>query len=228
MSLFRSLSQHTMVSCANSTSELNRGLSHILLDASGALPDDLESLQDWLCIDLRSHTIWLIPTFLYLCLWVFMYANISYRVAPLKGCLSTKTSNPQGLMNIWKSYPDQPFANLQEMERQLADLEAKTSSARAFDYTDVPPTIWRFQWDYRLRGILMWNLVFFSTSKELKGIKSRNIYPHSTPKRSALVQATCSWFPGHVLGAAGNAVAGFETAPSEIMWNQIIFLSVWL
>ena len=40
---------HTMVSRSNSTSDIQRGLSHILLDAKMPdLPDDLESLEDCL------------------------------------------------------------------------------------------------------------------------------------------------------------------------------------
>ena len=46
MSFGRSDSQHTMVSRANSTSELSRGLSHILFDADGKLPDDVAELED--------------------------------------------------------------------------------------------------------------------------------------------------------------------------------------
>jgi sulfur transfer protein SufE len=45
--LCRADTSRTMVSRQNSTSELSRGLSHILLDAnSGALPDDLQQLED--------------------------------------------------------------------------------------------------------------------------------------------------------------------------------------
>lgn len=35
-----------MVSRVNSTSELSRGLSHILFDADGKLPDDVAELED--------------------------------------------------------------------------------------------------------------------------------------------------------------------------------------
>ena len=45
--LCRADTSRTMLSRQNSTSELSRGLSHILLDANnGALPDDLEQLED--------------------------------------------------------------------------------------------------------------------------------------------------------------------------------------
>ena len=47
MSFGRPASLHTMVSRTNSTSELGRGLSHILLDAKlDQLPTDLASLED--------------------------------------------------------------------------------------------------------------------------------------------------------------------------------------
>lgn len=45
--IHRSDSVRTMVSRANSTSDIQRGLSHILLDAKMPdLPDDLQSLED--------------------------------------------------------------------------------------------------------------------------------------------------------------------------------------
>ena len=134
--------------------------------------------------------------------------------------------NRKRLINVYSSYGYQSFANLQEMERQLNDLEAKASSAGAFDFTGVPQTISRFQWYYNLAGEYWCGTCrSFTLWKNQNGIKFPNIF-YSTPKWSALVQATCPWFPGHFLGAAGTAIASFETACSEIFWNQIIFVSV--
>ena len=46
MAFLRRESTETMVSHANSTSELARGLSHILNDLGGELPDSIEKLKD--------------------------------------------------------------------------------------------------------------------------------------------------------------------------------------
>ena len=47
MAFCRSDTEQTMASRANSTSELSRGLSHILFDTHGKLPDDPAQLEDW-------------------------------------------------------------------------------------------------------------------------------------------------------------------------------------
>ena len=64
-----------MLSRTNSTSELNRGLSHILLDANGSLPDDLESLEDGFCVELLSHNMFDNTYFLFWFIWGFIYAT---------------------------------------------------------------------------------------------------------------------------------------------------------
>lgn len=95
MSFERSESAYTMLSHTKSTSELGRGLSHIIFDAR-PLPDDLDQLQD--------------PNMFWIEWWSVAY--LSSRVSWLLNI-------PAGF------YLSVSCFSWQEMERQLADFEAQ-------------------------------------------------------------------------------------------------------
>lgn len=113
MAFLRRETAETMLSKAISSSEIGRGLDHILDDLKENLPDDLEKLEE---ITVKQH-LWLVTN-------SFITASAKYR-ADMIVYLHNLFSPPLGMMLFFTGQ-----LPTQELEKELADLEAAASSVR--------------------------------------------------------------------------------------------------